>query len=275
MIDYNSPKALKEVLQNRGLGMQKKFGQNFLIDQAHREKILKAFDAKKDELLWEIGPGFGALTHKLPTERLFLFEIDHGFIDFLSDEFPCTIVEGDFRKTWKTALESGTPDGIIGNLPYNVGSLMIAELIESGLRPKRFVFTVQDEVARRICAPIPDRNGSSFSYLCQLYCSTKYLGNIPGSAFYPKPEVRSAVVKLTPLENPVACDGSYASRVLRVLFLSRRKTMKNNIQRSDDSKMKAQLLEAASEMDLDLSRRVESLSLGEMRALLERACQIK
>ena len=161
--DYNSPTELKNILEENGFSMQKKFGQNFLINQAARAKLIDALDINENTSVWEVGPGLGAMTSGLLKKGsdVTVFEIDRGFISLISrffDDYSKSgkfkIVEGDVLKTWYSQTEKGTklPDRFFGNLPYNIAASIIADTIEKGIRFERCVFTVQKEVAVRMAA---------------------------------------------------------------------------------------------------------------------------
>jgi len=229
-INYNSASALRAFLEREGLGMRKKFGQNFLINPSVRQSLVDALGARSGERIWEVGPGLGAMTSLL-LERGFsvkAFEIDPGFIGVLKKIF-CgkknfTLVEGDVMKTWSTQEPSPF---FFGNLPYNVGAALLADLIEKGRLFTRMVVTVQKEVALRMAAAAGTGDYSSFSVLCQSAYKVKPLMLIRPSSFYPKPNVDSMGVLLEsrpPLSYPAVF-----YPLVRSLFSSRRKTIKNNL----------------------------------------------
>ena len=176
--DYNSPQELKAVLDSKGFSMQKKFGQNFLINAAARTKLIDALDVGKETVVWEVGPGLGAMTAEILSRGsdLTCFEIDRGFASLIKDFFMDEsgenrfhLVEGDVLKTWKNHLDSSSklPNRFFGNLPYNIAATIIADTIENNVRFEKCVFTVQKEVAMRMCAKPGSDDFSSFSVLCQ------------------------------------------------------------------------------------------------------------
>ena len=137
-LNYDSPSEIDRVLKENGLAMSKKFGQNFLINRTNRERLISLMDIEEGMRVWEIGPGLGAITHMLLKKgvELTAFEIDKGFIKILNemafnDEENFALVEGDALKTLFKKKLLPLPDRIVGNLPYNVGSVMIAKLIEN------------------------------------------------------------------------------------------------------------------------------------------------
>ncbi len=159
-LNHDSPVEIRAVLERRGIGLKKRWGQNFLVNRGARERLVGLLDAPPGALAWEIGPGLGAMTGLLLDRgiRVVAFEVDHGIARFLREEELAdregfTLVEGDFLRTWRDALAAyGVPDVVLGNLPYRSASLMIADLVTGNLRPSRAVFTVQRELADRLTA---------------------------------------------------------------------------------------------------------------------------
>ena len=248
-IAYDSPAAIKTFLEAEGLAMSKRFGQNFLVDPNAREKLYSALGTTEPVHVWEIGPGIGAMTALLLERghRVTAFEIDHGFARILrglfGDNPRFSLVEGDFLKTWKGALsdpataspaDAARPDIIFGNLPYNVALAIIADLLENNWVPRKMVFTVQKEAARRIAAGPGTKDYAAFSVLCASVCRTKILYDIGASAFWPRPRVTSSVVVLEPRPEPIAGDDRAGfTRFVRSAFSSRRKTLRNNLNAMD------------------------------------------
>ncbi len=220
-----------------GLGPRKRWGQNFLINRGAREKIIKLLDIQENERVWEIGPGLGAMT-KMAAEfpaDLTAFEIDPGYVEYLGramKEYPrFRIISGDVLKTWKNEAQSaGKPDKVLGNLPYNAASAIIADFIENDLFPSRLVLTVQSEMGDRMTAEYGTKNYSSFSILCQSAFDVKDCGVLNPGSFYPVPRVASRIVMLTPhgKYNEMK-DPELFHRLIRDIFVSRRKTLRNNL----------------------------------------------
>jgi 16S rRNA (adenine1518-N6/adenine1519-N6)-dimethyltransferase len=233
-INYDSPLALKAFLEERGLGMRKKFGQNFLINPGVRRKLVDSLGPEKGEEVWEIGPGLGVMTRDLLDRgcRVRAFEIDPGFIgvlrEFFGDRESFLLVEGDVLKTWRR--EEGS-DYLIGNLPYNIAAVLLADMIEGGRFFKRMVVTVQREVARRMTAKPGSADYSSFSVLTGSAYRASPLMVIGGNSFYPPPRVDSqgVLMELLPPEERAGRFPLFYPLVRR-LFSSRRKTIRNTLQ---------------------------------------------
>jgi 16S rRNA (adenine1518-N6/adenine1519-N6)-dimethyltransferase len=232
-INYDSAGELKAFLEEKGLGMRKKYGQNFLINPGVRKALLDALGAGEGDDVWEIGPGLGAMTAGLLERgaRVTAFEIDPGFIRLLPEIFPdekrLVLVEGDVLDTWKSAPASPL---LLGNLPYNIGAALLAGFIENGRVFRRMVVTVQKETARRMAALPGDADYSSFSVLCRSRYRITPLMTIKGASFYPSPRVDSQGVRLEFRDD---ISGTYPDcfyPLVRRLFSVRRKTIKNGLQ---------------------------------------------
>lgn len=271
--DYNSPAELKQVLDANGFSMQKKFGQNFLINEDARRRLVDALELTEGMKVWEVGPGLGAMTNTI-LERgadLTVFEIDRGFASLISGFFEdyskggtFRIVEGDVMKTWKGHLkEAGQPDRFFGNLPYNIAATIIADTIENNVRFNKCVFTVQKEVAQRMCAKPGTADYSSFSALCQWAYDVKPLLDLAGGNFWPKPNVDSrAVVFTKKADFPCCKNPELFIKMQRALFSSRRKTVRNNLsQFLKNNDLAVSCLEKAG---IDIMKRAEVLTLPEL-----------
>ena len=233
-LNYSSINEISAVLSENGLAMTKKFGQNFLINPEARARIVSAAMVSSGMDVWEIGPGLGAITHLLLKAGVAVkaFEIDHGFASVLRDKaFPdedFTLIEGDALETLFSIPFDA--DRVMGNLPYNVGSEIIARLIERRCLPPMMVFTLQKEVALRMMAKPGSEDYSSFSVLTQLDYDNTVPFTIKAGSFFPAPRVDSAVIVMRRKESYVdddERDGFLA--FIRVLFSQRRKTIRNNI----------------------------------------------
>ncbi|MGO9308145.1 MAG: 16S rRNA (adenine(1518)-N(6)/adenine(1519)-N(6))-dimethyltransferase RsmA [Spirochaetia bacterium] len=257
----DSPADIRVLLEQRGLALKKRWGQNFLVNRGARERLVEILDPRPQETVWEIGPGLGAMTGMLARAagRVFAFELDRGLCRYLEESLRAcenfTLVPGDFLDTWKsTATARGAPDRVLGNLPYRSASLMIADMIETGLRPARMVFTVQRELADRMVSAPGAKSYSSFSVLCQSCFRVTGRGDLQPGSFYPVPDVVSSIVEMTPAPGaPEGKDLEALSAVARALFASRRKTVRNNAK-------DAALREALAREGIDLGLRAEQIA---------------
>jgi 16S rRNA (adenine1518-N6/adenine1519-N6)-dimethyltransferase len=235
-VNPDSPAEIRALLTERGLALKKRWGQNFLVNRGARERLVGLLDPGPEETVWEIGPGLGSMTGPLlPRVRhLVAFEVDRGLCRYLEEAFGSvpsfTLVPGDFMDTWKESASRGHPQAILGNLPYRSASLMIADLVQEGMRPRCLVFTVQKELADRMAASPGGKDYSSFSVLCQSSFHVTARGDLKPGSFYPVPEVVSSIIELRPRDDaPVGAALSMLNVLARGLFSSRRKTLRNNL----------------------------------------------
>jgi 16S rRNA (adenine1518-N6/adenine1519-N6)-dimethyltransferase len=221
--------------------MRKKFGQNFLVNPAARSRLIDALEIEPGDTVWEIGPGLGAMTSGLLAREAVVkaFEIDPAFSSVLKDIFGdngnFSLVEGDVLKTWQGEAASEAAAGresrfLLGNLPYNIAAALLADFIEKKQFFSRMVVTVQKEVALRMTARPGSKDYSSFSVLCASAYRTSPLAVIKGASFYPPPRVDSQGVRLDLLPREErACASPFFQPLVRCLFASRRKTIRNNL----------------------------------------------
>lgn len=273
--DYNSPQALKLFMEEQNMAMQKKFGQNFLINENARKKLIDFLDVKEGTTVWEVGPGLGSMTSEL-LERgtnLTVFEIDHGFARLLPQFFEkyvadkkFSLVEGDVLKTWNNEVQKkGVPERFFGNLPYNVAATIIADTINKGIRFEKCVFTIQKEVALRMTAQCGSEDYSSFSVLCQWAYDIKNVVDLAGGNFWPKPNVLSRGVLFTKKEDFPRCQNpELFMKMLRGLFALRRKTVKNNLSKIFPLEV---CLEAFEKSGISFQERAENLDLEKLLLL--------
>ena len=273
-INHNSTVEIKRLLKELNIYLKKRWGQNFLINESARNKIVDLLNPEENDKIWEIGPGIGSMTELLlaRTEHLTVFEIDYGLIRFLEKQFSkiynsegkkkhIRIVQGDFLKTWKKELDTnGAPDKIISNLPFSSASAFIFTMIKN--IPTKMVFTVQKELARRITAKINTKSYSSFSVLCQYACNTKLCGDLQSGSFFPRPEVTSTIIEITPQNRAVSPPvEKILFNLVRGLFQSRRKTIRNNILKNIKNIDTELAIKASEYAGIDLTRRAESYSI--------------
>jgi 16S rRNA (adenine1518-N6/adenine1519-N6)-dimethyltransferase len=283
LINYDSPACINKFLDEQGLGIQKQFGQNFLIHRESRNRLVNALSAPVNSGVWEVGPGLGAMTEILLDTgvELTAFEIDKGFSRILRTLYgSCPnfyLVEGDVLKTWQKYVHSRDAMFFLGNLPYNIAATLLANLIEKGKIFERMVVTVQKEVAQRILAQPGTEAYSSFSVLCASVYTIRSLMTLKGVLFYPSPRVESQAIILEARKDVVFQDypANYW-QLIRYLFAARRKTLKNNLARYievvfkgtitlDDSREIAQ--QVLTTTGISVNERAETLSLESFRSL--------
>jgi len=279
-LNYDSPASIQAFLEQNGLAVSKRLGQNFLIDRSVRSRIVKALEVEEGMQVWEIGPGIGAMTILLLEEkvRLTAFEIDYGFVRVLKGLFSeyenFCIVKGDVLKT--LCSQKDLPARIFGNLPYNSAFAIISDILEMEILPQHMVFTLQKEAAHRMVAGPGTKDYSSLSVLCTSVCDVRILFDIGSSAFWPRPRVTSSVVQLIPKKKSMsALERKDFSDFVRAAFSSRRKTLRNTLrfwikQRSpflDEAKIDTQLQGVLEELGIESSIRAEALAPDELFAI--------
>jgi 16S rRNA (adenine1518-N6/adenine1519-N6)-dimethyltransferase len=232
--DYNSGPALRAYLEQRGLSIRSRWGQNFLVNPRARKAIADALEAEEGSGVWEIGSGMGSMTAELLQRNLKVraFEIDPGFCSILEELFlsrgeAFTLIKGDVLKTW----EADTDDSpyLLGNLPYTIAALLLGNLIEKRRFFTRMAVTVQKEVAQRMAAPPGSKQYSSISVLCASAYTMKIFMNLKGPSFYPVPHVESAALRFE-RRRDAADPPALFYPLIRALFAARRKTVANNLE---------------------------------------------
>ena len=275
--DYSSVSSIAKLLEENGLSMTKKFGQNFLISLPVLDKIVGLGELQEGSKVWEVGPGIGALTTKLLQKgaKVTAFEIDHGFCRILREQaYPDNenfrLIEGDALKNWKTIFDQeGVPDVICANLPYNVGSIFIASLIEQRCIPKRMVYTLQSEVVQRMCANKGNSEYSGFSILTNIDYLNKEAFKIKAGCFFPPPKVDSSVVLMNKRQAPMVPEEDVKALIVlvRTIFSQRRKTVKNNLKSLGWSS--EVLDEVLAKAQIPLTERAEKLETSQLISLLD------
>jgi len=258
----------------------KKFlGQNFLCDDNIAKKIIKYLDVKKEDVIIEIGAGYGALTkHLVKTEktRYIAVDIDKKIIDILSEKYNqytekdiiliCKdFLDFDLRKDISGfSISHKNPIKIVGNIPYNITSEILFKLFSWKDVTEKAVLMMQKEVSMRLTAKPNTKSYGILSVQTQINCIPGILFNVPPEAFFPKPKVNSSVIELDFRRNKFSektqkiPDYNILTKIIRESFAKRRKTMRNSL--------KDFLNEYGintSEIDFDFSRRPESVSVDE------------
>lgn len=252
---------------------RKRFGQNFLHDARVIEKIVRAVAPKSGDNLIEIGPGLGAITAPLlvASEHLTVVELDRdlaaGLAGRVTQPEKLTIVEADALKfDFLSLMTDDQPMRIVGNLPYNISTPILFQLLQYGSKVQDMHFMLQKEVVDRIVASPNSKDYGRLSVMIQYYCKPEFLFEVPPGAFNPPPKVTSAVFRLTPYaQKPVIAkdEKNFASLVGHV-FTQRRKTLRNSLKgRLDEQGIIA--------VGIDPMARPENLSMAQFVTLSD-AC---
>lgn len=286
MAYLGEPHRTVAVLQKYNFHFQKKFGQNFLIDTHVLERIIKEAGVTKDDFVIEIGPGIGTMTQYLceSAGRVAAVEIDKNLIPILHDTLReyenVEIINEDILKVDISVLarekNDGKPVKVVANLPYYITTPIIMGLFESHAPIESITVMVQREVAERMqCGP-GIKDYGALSLAVQYYARPQIVANVPPNCFLPRPNVGSAVIRLTKHDQPPveAMDESLMFRLIRASFNQRRKTLVNSLKNASDLPFsKEQIEDAVTAIGKSLTIRGEALTLAEFSALANILCR--
>ncbi len=268
----DSPLNVPQLLRQYGLRPDKRLGQNFLISPAALQKVVAAAELAPDDAVLEIGPGVGSLTVLLAerAQRVVAVELDERLrlpLEAVLRPYPhVRLVFGDILKQDVAALMGNVPYKVVANIPYYITSAVIRHLLSGETRPRRVVLTVQREVAERITARPPHMSLLALSV--QVFGEARLAARLPAGAFYPRPQVDSAVVRLDVAPRPRVPETHLKAffRLAKAGFAQRRKTLRNALAAGLGwpTARALALLEAAG---IDPRRRAETLSLDEWATL--------
>lgn len=281
--------AVRALLVRHGLRPRKRMGQHFMVSEAALLRLLAAADLGRDDVVVEIGPGLGTLTGKL-AERVRLviaLELDRTFLKVLAET--CTghrvsVVRGDalavnfddlvHRHTGGEYGRGGKSYKVVANLPYYITGPFLGRLVKDNRFWSTAVLTVQLEVARRLVARPGTKEYGALTLLVEYYAEVELVGRIPPGAFYPAPEVTSAIVRLRRRERPPVevRDAESLFRLVRMAFGRRRKTILNALTGADDGASRSEWQALLERAGIDPVRRGESLSLAEFARLADAMC---
>ena len=281
MATLGNPKETIAILNKYGFNFQKKFGQNFLIDTHVLEKIIRAADITKDDCVLEIGPGIGTMTQYLCENagKVIAVEIDKNLVPILTEDTLAAydnvkVINSDVLKLdlKKLAEEEngGRPIKVVANLPYYITTPIIMGLFEAGVPLASITVMVQKEVADRMQAGPGSKDYGALSLAVQYYAEPYIAANVPPNCFMPRPNVGSAVIRLTLHGKPPVevADEKLLFKLIRASFAQRRKTLINGLTNSPElSFTKEQVTQALEECGYSLTIRGEALTLQEFAKL--------
>ena len=258
-----NPKNTIEIIQKYEFMFQKKFGQNFLIDTHVLEKIISAAGITKNDCVLEIGPGIGTMTQYLAENagHVVAVEIDRNLIpilkETLADYDNVTVINEDILRVDIKALaeeyNGGKPIKVVANLPYYITTPIIMGLFESGVPIDNITVMVQKEVADRMKEGPGSKDYGALSLAVQYYAEPEIVANVPPNCFIPRPNVGSAVIRLTRhKEMPVEVKNpALMFKIIRASFNQRRKTLQNGLGNAPELPYtKEQIAAAIAEMGL-------------------------
>lgn len=275
-----NPQNTIEILQKYNFNFQKKFGQNFLIDEHVLDKIIRAAEITKDDYVLEIGPGIGTMTQYLAcaAREVTAVEIDRALNPILEDTLKeydnVSIINEDILKVDIAALakekNGGRPIKVVANLPYYITTPIIMGLFESHVPLESITVMVQKEVADRMQVGPGTKDYGALSLAVQYYAEPYIVANVPPNCFMPRPAVGSAVIRLTRHQKPPVevMDEKLMFRLIRASFNQRRKTLANGLKNSGELNLSKEVITAAIEkLGKGSSVRGEALDLEEFARL--------
>ena len=276
MAYLGTPSATKEIINKYSFAFQKKFGQNFLIDSNVLESIIRGAEITKDDFVLEIGPGIGTMTQYLceAARQVVAVEIDKMLIPILEDTLSeydnVEVINQDVLKVDIKSLaeekNNGKPIKVVANLPYYITTPIIMGLFESGVPIDSITIMVQKEVADRMQTGPGSKDYGALSLAVQYYATAKVILNVSATCFMPRPNVDSAVIKLTRHKEPTVnvADEKLMFKIIRASFNQRRKTLVNGLKNSPElSFSKEQIVKAVEKIGKPETIRGEALTLEE------------
>lgn len=280
MATLGIPQNTIAVLQKYNFSFQKKFGQNFLIDTNVLDRIIEASQITREDCVLEIGPGIGTMTQYLAERagEVIAVEIDKALIPILQETLAeydnVTVINDDILKMDINKIvqerNGGRPIKVVANLPYYITTPIIMGLFESHVPLKSITIMVQKEVADRMQVGPGTKDYGALSLAVQYYAKPEIVANVPPNCFIPRPNVGSAVIRLTRYEEPPVKvdDEAFMFALIRASFNQRRKTLVNGLGNAAGlSVTKEQVAAALEEMGLATTIRGEVLTLEQFARL--------
>lgn len=279
MAYLGNPGSTLMILDKYHFTFQKKFGQNFLIDDHILTKIVDAAEITPNDLVLEIGPGIGTMTQYLAerAREVVAVEIDKALIPVLNDTLSSysnvTIINEDILKLDIQKLvnerNGGKPVKVVANLPYYITTPIIMGLFESHVPLKSITIMIQKEVAQRMKVGPGSKDYGALSLAVSYYSRVNEVAIVSPSCFIPKPNVESAVVRLDVYDKPPVetKDSNYMFQIIRASFRQRRKTLVNSLSNAGIGLQKEQILSALVKMGKPEMIRGETFTLEEFAKL--------
>ena len=235
----HSHRDINELLASHGLAPRRAFGQNFVSDPNTVRRIARMANVSASDHVVEIGAGLGSLTLALAETgaRITAIEIDHGIAPVLRDvvkDLPnVSVVVGDaLELDWNEIIPPGSKAVVVANLPYNVATPLVADLLDAIPQISRFVVMVQKEVALRLASSVGSSDYGAISVKVAYWATARVLGDVPPSVFIPRPKVTSSIIEITRRETPAV--GPHIApqqlfKVIRTGFGQRRKMLRRSL----------------------------------------------
>ncbi len=282
-MDISSKTGIKEITNKYNIYPHKKWGQNFLVDKNILNKIANLSGLTSDDYVIEIGPGLGALTREIASRSkgVLAIEIDPSLQEVLQE----TLADSNNSRlkmadVLKVNLEQELMDAfklsklttykVCANIPYNITTPIIFNLLETGPNMEYAILMIQKEVALRIKARPGNKEYGLLTVMIQYYAEVEYLMDVSRNCFFPRPEVDSAVIKITP-HNPnkfkLKNEAGFKSLV-RKAFQMRRKTMLN-ICSAEFGMEKEKIKRYLDILGIDCNKRPENLTIHNFISIAE------
>ncbi len=264
----NEPRAILRELEQRA---RRRFGQHFLTDAGVVRRMVGGARVSEGDRVVEIGPGLGILTEQLLSEGVDLtaVELDRDLAAYIRERFPqVRLIEGDAAKVDWAEVTPGSGWKVVANLPYNVGTTVVMQLVR---RPETFASVtvmLQLEVVQRLMAEPGSKSFGALSIQAQARARPRFVLKLPPGAFHPPPKVDSAVIHFDVYETPAtgSCPADHFDKVVRAAFSHRRKTLRNSLAASWGRERADRSLAAAG---LDAGMRPEQVDLAGYVGLAE------
>ena len=282
MEKLSNPQRTIEVIKKYEFCFQKKFGQNFLIDGHVLDKIIAGAGVTKDDMVLEIGPGIGTMTQYLAEAagKVFAVEIDRNLLpilqETLADYDNVKVIHADVLSLDLEKLvqeeNGGRPIKVVANLPYYITTPIIMALFEQHVPLANVTVMVQKEVAARMKSGPGSKDYGALSLAVQYYAEPYIVANVPCNCFMPRPNVDSAVIRLTRYKEPPVQvkDEKMLFKIIRASFNQRRKTLQNGLNNSSELNFtKDQIAAAIAEAGFSPSVRGEALTLEQFAKLTD------
>ena len=282
MEKLSNPQRTIEVIKKYEFCFQKKFGQNFLIDGHVLDKIIAGAGVTKDDMVLEIGPGIGTMTQYLAEAagKVVAVEIDRNLLpilqETLADYDNVKVIHADVLSLDLEKLvqeeNGGRPIKVVANLPYYITTPIIMALFEQHVPLANVTVMVQKEVAARMKSGPGSKDYGALSLAVQYYAEPYIVANVPCNCFMPRPNVDSAVIRLTRYEEPPVQvkDEKMLFKIIRASFNQRRKTLQNGLNNSSELNFtKDQIAAAIAEAGFSPSVRGEALTLEQFARLTD------
>ena len=282
MEKLSNPQRTIEVIKKYEFCFQKKFGQNFLIDGHVLDKIIAGAGVTKDDMVLEIGPGIGTMTQYLAEAagKVVAVEIDRNLLpilqETLADYDNVKVIHADVLSLDLEKLvqeeNGGRPIKVVANLPYYITTPIIMALFEQHVPLTNVTVMVQKEVAARMKSGPGSKDYGALSLAVQYYAEPYIVANVPCNCFMPRPNVDSAVIRLTRYEEPPVQvkDEKILFKIIRASFNQRRKTLQNGLNNSSELNFtKDQIAAAIAAAGFSPSVRGEALTLEQFARLTD------